>query len=200
MNEPEDSLNEREFELINIIGGELGVNQRDLSKQLAISLGMTNLLVRRLVAKGYIRIRQLNKKKSQYILTPKGFTEKYHKSVRYTLKTIHSIGLIRDQLNIIIQRLYNQGERVFFIFGNSDFAEVVEMSLNQLRWVGIKFSRVEQIPDDPQGIVLICREDEDSRKLSGERCVDLIKELASHKNNEFEGRISIKETKKTAHL
>ena len=45
-----------------------------------ISLGMTNLLSR-LVAKGYIRIRQLNKKKTEYILTPKGFTEKYHKSV-----------------------------------------------------------------------------------------------------------------------
>src|SRR5882672_4841783 len=131
MIEPEDSLNEREFELINIIGAELGANQRDLSKQLDISLGMTNLLVRRMVSKGYIRLRQLNKKKTQYILTPKGFTEKYHKSVHYTLKTIRSIGLIKDQLNIIIQRLYTQGERVFFILGNSDLVELVEMSLRQ---------------------------------------------------------------------
>ena len=93
MNPPEDSLNEREFELVNIVGAELGANQRDLSKKMDISLGMTNMLIRRLVSKGYIRIRQLNKKKTQYILTPKGFTEKYLKSVRYTLKTIRSIGL-----------------------------------------------------------------------------------------------------------
>ena len=65
MTASKDSLNEREFELINIIGAQLGANQRDLSKQLAISLGMTNLLVRRLIAKGYIRIRQLNQKKTQ---------------------------------------------------------------------------------------------------------------------------------------
>ena len=38
MNKSEDSLNEREFELINIIGAQLAANQRDLSKQLDISL------------------------------------------------------------------------------------------------------------------------------------------------------------------
>jgi len=179
MNQPEASLNEREFELVNIIGAQLGANQRDLSKQLDISLGMTNLLVRRLVAKGYIRLRQLNKKKTQYILTPKGFTEKYHKSLHYTLKTIRSIGLIRDQLNIIIQRLYSQGERVFLILGNSDLAELVEMSLRQPQWVGVQFSRVENVPEHPEGIVFICREQMDTPQSSANRCVDLIKELAS---------------------
>ncbi len=185
MNTPEDSLNEREFELINIIGAQLGANQRDLSKQLDISLGMTNLLVRRLVTKGYIRIRQLNKKKTEYILTSKGFNEKYHKSVHYTLKTIRSIGLIRNQLNIVIRRLYEQGERVFFILGNSDLVELVEMSLSQPQWVGVKFSRVEKVPDHPEGIVFICREQMDIPQPPQGRCVDLIKELASQENNEL---------------
>lgn len=182
MEEPEDSLNEREFELINIIGGELGANQRDLSKQLDISLGMTNLLVRRLVSKGYIRIRQLNKKKTQYILTPKGFTEKYHKSVRYTLKTIRSIGLIQNQLSIIIQRLYDKGERKFLILGSSDLAELVEMFLRQPKWAGVKFSRVEGIPEHPEGTVLICTEQVDAAHTLATQCVDMIKELAIQNN------------------
>lgn len=186
MNESKNSLNEREFELINIIGAQLGANQRDLSKHLDISLGMTNLLIRRLVAKGYIRLRQLNKKKTEYILTPKGFTEKYLKSVRYTLKTIRSIGLIRNQLNIIIQRLYDQRERVFFILGSSDLAELVEMCLRQPQWVGVQFSRVEDLSDHPEGIVLICRERVDTPQSPVTHCVDLIKELASQKNNGFE--------------
>ena len=62
---PKDTLNEREFELINIIGSNLGSNQRDLSRQLDLSLGLTNMLIRRLVAKGFIRISQLNKRKVQ---------------------------------------------------------------------------------------------------------------------------------------
>ena len=186
MNESEDSLNEREFELINIIGAELGANQRDLSKQLDISLGMTNLLVRRLVAKGYIRLRQLNKKKTEYILTPKGFSEKYHKSVHYTLKTIRSIGLIRNQLNIIIQRLYNNGERVFYILGSSDLVELVEMSLRQPQWAGVHFSRVDKITQQSDGIFFICQEEVEASLSPSIRYVDLIKELASQQNNEFE--------------
>ena len=43
------------------------------------------------------RINQLNKKKVEYLLTPKGFSEKMRKSVRYTIKTICSIGLIKKR-------------------------------------------------------------------------------------------------------
>ena len=182
MNKPTDSLNEREFELINIIGAELGANQRDLSKKLDISLGMTNLLIRRLVAKGYIRIRQLNQKKTQYILTPKGFSEKYQKSINYTLKTLRSIGLIRQQLNIVIQRLYDQGERNFLILGNSDLTELVEMSLSQSQWNGVKFSRIQEIPQSPLGIVLICREEVELDNVPADRCIDLVEELAQQQS------------------
>ena len=181
-----NDLNEREFELINIVGAQLAANQRELSRQMKVSLGMTNMLLRRLVTKGYIRITQLNNKKTQYILTPKGFNEKYHKSLHYTLKTIRSIGLIRNQLNVIIQRLYLQGERKFYILGNSDLVELVEMSLSQTQWFQVQFSRVENIPNDPKGIVFICRENMDIPDNLTSRCVDLIKELAVQKNNEFE--------------
>ncbi|MCK5082590.1 MAG: winged helix-turn-helix transcriptional regulator, partial [Candidatus Omnitrophica bacterium] len=90
---PKEVLDEREFELVNIIGAELGSNQRDLSRQMDLSLGLTNMLIRRLVTKGFIRISQLNQRKVKYVLTPKGFAEKMRKSVKYTFKTVVSIGL-----------------------------------------------------------------------------------------------------------
>src|SRR3989338_1124741 len=110
-----DNLNEREFELVNIVGARIASSQRDLSRRLELSLGMTNMLLRRLVTKGYIRIRQLNKRKVEYMLTPKGFAEKMRKSVKYTLKTINSIGLIRSRLKEILSSLYERGERTFTI-------------------------------------------------------------------------------------
>jgi DNA-binding MarR family transcriptional regulator len=181
-----DPLNEREFELVNIVGADLAANQRELSRQMNLSLGMTNMLLRRLVTKGYIRIQQLDSRKVGYFLTPKGFAEKMRKSVKYTLKTINSIGLIKKQLLDILGGLYTKGHRKFYILGDSDFAELVENSLIQPQWEGVEVSRIKSLPEGTDGLVLICREDEDSRKLSGERCVDLIKERASHQNNEFE--------------
>lgn len=178
----EDLLNEREFELVNIVGKELAQNQRDLSRHLNLSLGMTNMLLRRLVTKGYIRIRQLNKKKTQYILTPKGFTEKYRKSIKYTLNTINSIGLIRTQLNAIIERLYARGERVFYILGGSDLVVLVEMALSQPQWQGIQSIRIEQIADIREGVVFICQEKVEVPAHMAERCVNLIVELARHQD------------------
>jgi DNA-binding MarR family transcriptional regulator len=181
-----DPLNEREFELVNIVGADLAANQRELSRHMNLSLGMTNMLLRRLVTKGYIRIQQLDSRKVGYFLTPKGFAEKMRKSVKYTLKTISSIGLIKKQLSDILGGFYTKGHRKFYILGDSDFAELVESSLIQAQWEGVKISRIKSLSEGTDGLVLICREDEDRRKLSGERCVDLIRELASQNNKEFE--------------
>ena len=180
----DDPLNEREFELVNIVGAKLDANQRDLSKQLDISLGMTNLLIRRLIAKGYIRIRQLNKKKTHYILTPKGFAEKTRKSINYTLKTIRSIGLIRAQLNAVLLDLYGRGERIFLILGESDLAVLVEMALHGPALAGVQYSRIKEMPQEFAGIVLVCREGEHVPEAMRSRCVDLIEELAKHQQKE----------------
>ena len=108
-------MDEREFELINIIGAQLVPNQRDISRQMDLSLGMTNMLIHRLLTKGYIRIKQLNKKKVEYILTPKGFAEKMQKSINYTLKTINSIGLIKRTLADVLIKASEEGARKFYV-------------------------------------------------------------------------------------
>ena len=179
---PTDNLNEREFELVNIVGARLGANQRDLSRQMDMSLGMVNMLVRRMISKGYIRIKQLNKKKVEYLLTPKGFSEKMRKSVKYTIKTLSSIGLIRKRLRDLILNLYNKGERTFYVLGESDLVVLVEWTLNDLNLKECTYSRISQPPTNgAKGVVLICREE--SSKMGDKAIknyVDLISELSKH--------------------
>jgi len=52
----EKVLDEREFELVNILGADLGSNQRAISRRMNLSLGMINMLIRRLISKGYVRM------------------------------------------------------------------------------------------------------------------------------------------------
>ena len=152
-------MDEREFELINIIGPKLGANQRDLSRQMDLSLGMVNMLMRRLVSKGYIRIKQLNKRKVQYILTPKGIAEQMRKSVKYTLKTINSIGLINDRLRESLNEVVQKGEREFVILGSSDFAILVKNIVRELCIEDCLITHVEELPKDKlNGTLLICKE------------------------------------------
>jgi hypothetical protein len=146
-----------------------------------LSLGMTNMLIRRLLSKGYIRIQQLNKKKVEYILTPKGFAEKMQKSVNYTLKTINSIGLIKRRLSDVLTEAWQAGHRKFYILGESDLAGLIEMVLAEKFKAGYQVIHVHEITGNmADGLVLICRE-EVICQFPEVKTVDLIHELAKDK-------------------
>ena len=174
-----DTLNEREFELVNIVGAQLAANQRDLSRQLNMSLGMTNMLLRRLVTKGYIRIKQLNRRKVEYILTSKGFTEKMRKSVKYTIKTLNSIGLIKKRLEILLGSLHASGIRKFYILGSEDLASLIEMVLSEKFHGLYEIHRIAtMIETKKDEAVLVCEEGIECPENSGGSCVNLIYELS----------------------
>jgi len=173
-----DPLNEREFELINIVGARLANNQRDLSAHMELSLGTINMLVKRLISKGYIRIKQLNEKKVQYILTPKGFAEKMQKSVKYTVKTIKSIGLIKEHTKILIEDYYAQGHRLFYVLGRSDLALLVEMIFYHLGYPDAQLAYIDEQDLSGQGILLVCKENIMTEQYHYDQVVVLIAELA----------------------
>ena len=175
-----ENLNEREFELINIVGGQLAANQRDLSRQMNLSLGMTNMLLKRLVTKGYIRIKQLNQRKVQYLLTPKGFSEKMQKSVKYTLKTINSIGLIKKKLAEILSQLYAQGERKFYVLGQTDLSALIETVWRDGGWKDGKLLFIEDRSlADGEGIILVCTEEPKGSPSLKQKQINLIENLSS---------------------
>jgi len=176
---PKEKLSEREFELVNILGAQLALNQRDLSRHMDLSLGAINMLVRRLIAKGYIRIEQLDKRKVKYLLTPKGFSEKMRKSIKYTLKTITSIGLIKERLKKVLLQLYEKGHRRYFLLGESDLALLVENSFQEIPLKNCTVSRIQEIPQDKiEGIILVCKEETRNIGSNSANTIDVINELA----------------------
>ncbi len=176
-----EPLDEREFELVNIIGQQLGSNQRDLSTQMNLSLGQTNMLIRRLVAKGYIRITQLNQKKVQYLLTPKGISEKFRKSIKYTINTINSIGLIKSRLEALIKDLYIKGARNFDILGDSDLVILVEMVLKNLHLPDVTVQTMTHIDEKREGAVLLIATEHAAPSDNHDGRINLIEELAKDK-------------------
>ncbi|MBF0479375.1 MAG: winged helix-turn-helix transcriptional regulator [Candidatus Omnitrophica bacterium] len=174
-------LDEREFELVNIVGSGEGVNQRVLAERMGISLGMINLLVRRLVTKGMVRVQQLNKQKVQYLLTPKGFSEKMNKSIHYTMKTINSIGTIREKLKKLVEQINTQGESNFVVVGVNDLADLLELAFRQHFKGPYHLTKVEDLPEHGDGShLLICKEIRAVvlEALPADKIVYVIKEIA----------------------
>jgi EPS-associated MarR family transcriptional regulator len=63
------------------------ISQRDLARELGISLGRTNFCLRALMEKGLIKANNFknnrNKKAYMYLLTPQGMTEKARATARF---------------------------------------------------------------------------------------------------------------------
>lgn len=173
-------ITEKEFEVINVIAAGLSSNQRALAIQTGISLGMANLLLKRLVKKGYLKARQLDRRKVQYLLTPKGFAEKARKSYHYTLKTIHSLTELKTRILEFAAGQYQRGHRYFVIVGNGDLGDLAELALRNCENRAIRYTRVLSWKDAPSSNAVFLVVDASPPPLPLKRqAVDLLDVLSS---------------------
>ncbi|MBU0952182.1 MAG: winged helix-turn-helix transcriptional regulator [Elusimicrobia bacterium] len=133
-------ISEKEFVIIKEISNNHLSHQRIISKNTGISLGLTNLIIRQLIKKGLIKAKQLNKRKAQYILTPKGFVEKAKKSYSYTLKTIQIIRSVKENTLQLITFYQEKGIKNFVILGKNELSEIVENVFKTIKCDDMSYS------------------------------------------------------------
>ena len=86
----------REFELRTQLQLDSGAKQRGLASAVGMSLRMTNALLKRLAAKGFITMKKANSRKIQYVITPEGMQEAARRSRRYLSRTIKHVVRYKD--------------------------------------------------------------------------------------------------------
>ena len=125
------------------------ISQRELSHKFGIALGVTNACLRRMARKGWIRIRDLNRRRIGYYLTPKGLVEK----ARLTLHLIsfrvqHYVELKRIVGKRFLEMQHDGMKRIVF-YGVSDEMEVAYITLQgvALKLVGIVEDDEKVVPE-----------------------------------------------------
>ena len=136
-----------EFKIIDEIDKDLNTTQRKLSRQIGLSLGMTNIIVKRLIAKGYVKVKGLNRRNVQYLLTPRGFAEKVRKTHRYLLRTIETLKTVKEKIRDTVLEYYKKGEKNFTILGKGELADIVEMSLRDMGKGDLRFWRARTLEE-----------------------------------------------------
>lgn len=96
-----------------------------------MSLGMVNLILRRLAKTGYIKIRNLNKRKMGYILTARGLAEKMARSYSYLVRAIRTYAQYRSSIESLLDRQIALGHRQFALLGHGDIADLTELLLKE---------------------------------------------------------------------
>jgi DNA-binding MarR family transcriptional regulator len=123
---------ERELGILTAIGDGTPLTQRQLSARLGLALGLTNLYIRRLTRKGYVKVRMLGARQVRYLLTPKGMAEKTRLTYDYVASSLRAYGQARRALASALSHLAAADDVRIGLYGRGEAAELAYITLRQL--------------------------------------------------------------------
>ncbi len=179
-----DLRQQRDHQLLDQIGNNAVVTQRTLAKKLGIALGLTNLYLKRLARKGYIKSTTDHSHRVRYLLTPRGIAERSRLTDLHMQYSLSYYRQIRQRLRRVLSKLAREGSRQLVIYGTGELAELAylvlrEFGLTLVVFVNGKGARtfvscplltIEALPELEFDAVLIA-ETEDAEKIQA-RIVD----------------------------
>lgn len=120
----------RDLRLLEAVERDSRVTQRSLSTRLGIALGLTNVYLRRLVRKGYIKCVSVQSNRISYLITPRGIAEKARLTYEFMDYSLHLYGEVRQHLRAVLQDCATANRRVA-IYGRGEAAEIAYLSLKE---------------------------------------------------------------------
>jgi len=115
----------RTLTLFNTVESRPEINQRQLARELDVSLGLTNTYFQRVLKKGWIRAKQVKPRRWLYFLTPQGALEKSRLSLSYLHRTLNSFRELKSKGDEHLRILSKKGVRGIHLCGEDDLTEVL---------------------------------------------------------------------------
>lgn len=118
----------KEFSILSYIEQNSDATQRELSEHVGVSLGMINILMKRLVKKGLVKIERLQPNSVKYFLTPAGIANKLERTYGYIVRTYRELALFKGSIRGVLHSLITDKnkDRVWFFGPDDDFVLVVQ--------------------------------------------------------------------------
>ena len=127
-----DLQRKRELELLKEIVESEGITQRALARKLGMALGLTNLYIKRLAKKGYIKIVNVKPSRIKYLLTPRGIAEKAQLAYQFMEYSLGYYVGLRESFRQRLLRVSRSGGRRVLLIGAGEVAEIAALVLWEL--------------------------------------------------------------------
>jgi DNA-binding MarR family transcriptional regulator len=155
-------------------------SQRELSRRLNLSLGLVNAFLKRLVNKGYFKVKTMPRNRVKYFLTPQGLARKSKLTVDYLRYSVNFYREIKALLINKFKTLDERGQQSVLFFGAGEVAELayLYLHLTNLRLAGIvddkqhgndffefKVDNLDRLDQEDWNTVLLTRLDDTDRDI-----------------------------------
>ncbi|MCL4268032.1 MAG: winged helix-turn-helix transcriptional regulator [Anaerolineales bacterium] len=125
-----ESTNEelRELTLLEQIENDPDVNQSTLATQLGVAVGTVNWHIKRLIAKGALKVSRAERKKLRYIITPEGLALRARLAVNYVEQSFSVYRRTRQRVKDYLVKVKSAGFDHVRIVGSGDVADICKLT------------------------------------------------------------------------
>jgi DNA-binding MarR family transcriptional regulator len=106
--------------------------QSSLAEHLGVAVGTVNFVVRRMIDKGYIQVKRLERKRLKYMLTPQGIAIRAKLamiSIEYSMRLYR---VVRTEARRLLVKVKRAGAEGVIIDGKGEIAEIVGLTCLEL--------------------------------------------------------------------
>ncbi len=122
---PESS---RDLIILERIEQDPDATQASLAAQLGVAVGTINWHLKRLISKGYVKVRRVERRKLRYIITPEGLALRARLTIDYIQTSFHLYRLVRTRVLAVVEELHRNGIKAVRLDGDGDVAEVCRLT------------------------------------------------------------------------
>ena len=118
----------RDLAILERIEHDPDINQSTLATQLGVAVGTINWHLKRLISKGYVKIKPAERRKLRYIITPEGIALRARLTVDYIDQQFKLYRNTRQRVAEQITRLQQAGYKQVQLVGDGDVADICRLS------------------------------------------------------------------------
>ncbi len=139
-----------ELNLLEQIEDDPDVTQATLASQLGVAVGTVNWYLKRLIAKGYVKVKRAQRRKLRYIITPEGIAFRARLTINYIETSMRLYRRTRQHMLELLGEVKQAGFNRVHIAGEGDIADICRLTCLEQ---GI--SIVEMVDGNPDNLPIL---------------------------------------------
>jgi DNA-binding MarR family transcriptional regulator len=140
----------RDLKLLSEIESDPDATQIGLARTLGVAVGTVNWHLKRMVAKGYVKVKRAERRKLRYIVTPAGLALRARLTVDYIENSMRVYRQLREAARREVGHARQKGYEGLQVEGDGDAADVCRLTCLEM---GMKV--LDGPATDPQAVLQI---------------------------------------------
>ena len=139
-------VEQRDLTLLREIERDPDTTQANLATRVGVAVGTVNWHIKRMIAKGYVKVKRAERRKLRYIITPEGVALRARLTVAYIENSMTLYRQARKQAQTVLRQARELGHEAVMIVGDGDIADVCRLTCIEMGFTVATETAADHVP------------------------------------------------------